>query len=263
MSIRKLLRGREMTVAQIKRELGTDAHLSAVLGLMCDQGLAVRVQAGSGWDGRSYKYALFADYYPGTNLNCYSEPEASALLIRRYLSAFGPAALEDLAWWIGVGKTKVKEALSSIRDMTSMRIKELDGEFLILKSDMDSLAATKPFAAPEINFLPNLDPYLMGYKRRERYLDPEFYDFIFDRGGNVTSTILLNGRVIGVWDFDGALKTHYFRRSDADTLSRLHEKADALGRFIAGHKVELRQAASMVPLRQRTAGAFMSPLKEG
>ena len=35
-----------------------------------------------------------------------------------------------------------------------------------------------------------LDPYLMGYKDRERYLDPRFKDFVFDRSGNVTNTIV-------------------------------------------------------------------------
>ena len=44
-----LLKGREMTVTEIKTELGTKLHFSAVLNLMCDQGLLVRIQSGNGW----------------------------------------------------------------------------------------------------------------------------------------------------------------------------------------------------------------------
>ena len=42
----------------------------------------------------------------------------------------------------------------------------------------------------------------MGYKNRERFINPDIYEFVFDRSGNATTTILLNGVVIGIWDFE-------------------------------------------------------------
>ena len=257
-SIKGLLKGREMSVAQIKREMGTDAHLSAVLNLMGDQGLMART--GSGWQSKTYRYALFSDFY-GINLEQFDEKTALILLIRKYLSAFGPATVDDIAWWLGVGKTKVKAALKSIQDLAILEVDGLDGEFLLLRSDLSKLMETSSFDAPEINLLPNLDPYLMGYKRRERYLDLEYYNMVFDRGGNVTSTILVNGRIAGVWDCAEVMKIHLFRKVGGDIENRIYIGARQLGRFITGKEMEIRPVASMTPLKQRNMGAFMAPLK--
>lgn len=257
-SIRGLLKGREMTIAQIKREMGTDAHLSAVLNLMCDQGLVART--GSGWHSKIYRYALFSDFY-GIELEQYDEKTALTLLIRKYLSALGPATVDDIAWWVGVGKTKVKEALKSVKDLTSLEVDGLDGEFLLLRSDLSALMGTGSFDALEISLLPNLDPYLMGFKRRERYLGPEYYDTVFDRSGNVTSTVLLNGRIIGVWDCAEVMKIHLFQKVGGDIEHRIYTGARQLGRFITGKEMEVKPVASMTPLKQRNTGAFMSPLK--
>jgi hypothetical protein len=112
--------------------------------------------------------------------------------------------------------------------------------------------------------LPSLDPYLMGYKDRERYLSQEHYDNVFDRSGNATSTILLDGRVIDVWDFaEPVVKLFLFADCESRVLREVYSKAQNIGRFISGKEVQLKKCDSMVPLTQRTAGGFMTPLRNG
>ncbi len=116
-----------------------------------------------------------------------------------------------------------------------------------------------------INLLPCLDPYLMGYAERERYLNSEYATYVFDRSGNATSTILVDGRVVGVWDYRGdgqeLVKLLFFYPIEPEPRHRIHELARGLGRFVAQTDVAVEECESMVPLTTRSAGSFLSPLK--
>ena len=266
-SILNVLTGKRVSIAEIKAKLKTNANLSAVVNLMCDQGLLVRVQSGKNWKARSYTYTPFHEHFPDINLNTFNEWEGIALLVQQYLTSFGPATEDDIAWWTGLGKTKVRTALETMPDhLASLRIQNVKGDFLILRSNLALIKKRKDDSEPSVNLLPNLDPYLMGYKQRQRYLRDEDYDYVFDRSGNATSTILLNGSVIGVWDFEEksepVMKIHLFQEVTDEVPEKLCFKAQQLGQFIADKEVRVKKMPTMVPLTQRTAGAFMSPLRD-
>lgn len=261
------LQGKAMTVAQIKKELGILFNLSAVLNLMCDRGLLARVQSAKDWTARNYKYAVFAEYYPDIDLSTYSEEEAMVLVVKQYLSSFGPAMEEDIAWWIGATKTKVRQALEKIAgEVAQIQIDGMTGEFLLLRSDLAGIKNMRPLAKPNINLLPDLDPYLMGYKRRERYLNCDHYYRIFDRSGNATSTVLVNGRIVGVWDFsrddDQVMRLHFFTMPDNEIKKLITDSAHSLGKFLSGKDVTVKIVPTMVSLKERNVGGFMSPLRE-
>jgi hypothetical protein len=52
---------------------------------------------------------------------------------------------------------------------------------------------------PYVSFLPVLDPYIMGYRDRRRFLDAAHQASVFDRAGNAVPTVWVNGRIVGVW----------------------------------------------------------------
>jgi hypothetical protein len=265
-SVLQALKGREMTLAQIKAELDTQLNLSALINLMCGQGLLVRVQSANNWRNRSYRYAPFSEYFEDIDLSQFSEADGTTLMVRSYLSSFGPATENDIAWWLGESKGRTREALSRIaKEITPVRIIGLEGEFICARSELKPMANLKSPGEPTINLLPTLDPYLMGYKQRERYLGQEHYNKIFDRGGNATSTILLDGRVVGVWDFSRdakpRIKIYLLEKADKDIRQQIEVKAQEIGRFIAGQGVDVEEVSSMEPFTQRTVAAFMSPLK--
>ena len=113
-----------------------------------------------------------------------------------------------------------------------------------------------------VNMLPRMDPYIMGYRDRERYLDSAHYDYVFDRGGNAVATIVLDGKVIGVWDFgETFIKIFLFEHAEADVLKEVYAKARSIGVFLSGKEVEVQECSSMIPLNQRTSGGLFSPLK--
>jgi hypothetical protein len=254
-----------MTTSEIKGILGTELNVSAIVEQMCDQGLLIRGRPRKGWKGRVQNYSLFLDYFPDLDLNKIEE-EARSLLAHRYLCSFGPATENDIAWWMGIGKNQARAALNSIQDQTEqITISELDDSFVLLKSDEKRLKNMKTPKTQTVNLLPSLDPYLMGYKDRERYRSPEHREYVFDRGGNATTTILLNGRIVGVWDFEEAekpsVKLHLFEKVERSVLSEIHSEARKTGEFIAEKAVQIKECDSMVPLTRRTAGGFMAPLK--
>jgi hypothetical protein len=128
--------------------------------------------------------------------------------------------------------------------------------------------ALKKAAPPKsrvVNLLPALDSYIMGYKERERFLSPQHRDKVFDRSGNATSPILLDGKVVGVWDFTAdkkpSVKILLFEQVENSILTEIYSKAQKIGRFIADKEVTVKECDSMIPLTRRTAGGFMSPLK--
>lgn len=257
-----LLKGREMSVAEIKKELGIKTNLAAALNFMCDEGLLARVQTSNSWSTRNYKYAIFREY-SDIDLDEFSEDEALIKLVESYLKSFGPATETDIAWWTGLTKTKIRVALERLSSKIAyVAISGLDGDFLILRSELEALRKTRLGGEPVVNLLPNLDPYLMGYKQRDRYVSSEYFTKVFDRSGNVTSIILVDGRIAGVWDYSELeMKIFLFKKLLDSVKQQVELKAQAMGEFITGAEVRVREVGSMVPLSERTVGGFMSPLK--
>jgi len=260
-----LLKGRGMTAKEIKNELMTGLNVSAVLNLMCDQGFLIRGNPRSGWKSNLHTYCLFHDYFPDVNLNEPSKDRAVALLVQYYLGSFGPVTENDIIWWTGLNKTAIQGALKKLGEqVASVNIEGFKGGFLLLHSDM-ALKKAAPPKSRVVNLLPALDSYIMGYKERERFLSYQHYDKVIDRSGNATSTILLDGKVVGVWDFTADKKPFVtillFEQVENSILTEIYSKAQQIGKFIADKEVEVKECDSMIPLTRRTAGGFMSPLK--
>jgi hypothetical protein len=194
------------------------------------------------------------------------EGRAREKLMRRYIHAFGPVTPMDAAWWIGLTKTESKRTLAQLAESTEqITVEDLEGDLILTRDQVARLSSVKPMGRT-VNLLPAQDSYVMGYKDRERYLDPRDKDLVFDRSGNATSTILLDGRVIGVWDIDGGknpvAKLMVFEDVDEQMRREIRLRLGALGQFMAGGRIPIRESESMTPLPERTAGGFMSPLRD-
>ncbi len=263
--IMKLLRGKAMDTAEIKGALKTGRNVSPIVNLMCDQGLLIRGKPAKSWKSNIHTYHRFEDYFPSFDMNAIDESAAKESLTASYISAFGPATENDVAWWLGFPKGEVKGIMKRLENrLARVEIRGLDKTFLMFDSKRGSLSSGR--MADTVSLLPPLDPYLMGYKDRERYVDAEHYDYVFDRGGNATSTVLLNGKVIGVWDTSEkpelAVKYVLFRDVGESVLSRIHALAKKTGEFMLDGAARVKRCDSMVPLPRKTAGGFMAPLKD-
>jgi hypothetical protein len=264
-AILKMLKGKGMSTLQIKKELGSKLNISIIVNLMCDQGLLMRGRSEKGWKSNTHTYYRFSDYFPGMDLNAVDPAQARETTVRQYLAAYGPATVKDISWWSGFTMTEVRRILQTLaHETTEVEITELKRSYVMLAEDGAALERFRPSGQPAVNLLPPLDPYLMGYKERERYLDNQHYHLVFDRSGNSTSTILVEGRVAGVWDFTDKprpmVKLFLFHELEKTILSVVQLRVRAIGQFIADETVAVEMCDRMVPLPQRNAGGFMSPL---
>jgi len=263
--ILRILKGTGLSTLQIKKQLGAKLNASPIVNLMCDQGLLMRGQSGRGWKSNTHTYYLFSDYFPEMNLNAVDQAQARELTVGQYLAGYGPATVRDISWWSGFTMTEVRRMLQSLaHETTEVAIPELKETYLMLAADEAAMRSLEFSDKPVVNLLPASDPYLMGYKERERYLDHRYYELVFDRSGNGTSTILVDGRVVGVWDFSEdpkpTVKVFLFHELEKSILRIVQSRARAMGKFIGDKTVAIEICDQMVPLTQRTAGGFMSPL---
>ncbi|MHB1134448.1 MAG: winged helix DNA-binding domain-containing protein [Chloroflexota bacterium] len=167
---------------------------------LCTLGALVRTRPRGGWRGNLYAYARLADWLPALRLEATTAPEARAWLLRRYLGAFGPARLEDAQWWTGLPKGEITRALRQLGDAVArVGLDDLGDDFLVLAAEEPGLAGWRPPEQPQAFLLPALDPYVMGYRDRARFLRSEYQTRVFDGAGNARPTVWLHGRIVGTW----------------------------------------------------------------
>lgn len=250
------------TAAEIRKALGHGQGMFQVLNAMCDYGLLARGAPKGSWKSSLHTYHRFRDYYPDVDLEM-DEKLAVASLVLIYLKAFGPATEADIVWWTGLKRADVREALEGLEGRTSVvDVSGLDGGMVMDRVDEESMGEAKALKKPSVRLLPSLDPYLMAYRERERYLDPEKYGFIYDGSGNATTSILVDGRISGVWDADGkSVFAHLFEEAPEPALREIGRQAREMSVFLAGKPLPLEMRDAMVPLADRRPGAVMSPLK--
>ncbi|MFX1268176.1 MAG: DNA glycosylase AlkZ-like family protein [Promethearchaeota archaeon] len=264
--IMNLLSQKEMSTSEIKKTLNSQKDIGAIISIMCDKMAIIRTKPIKSWKDRRIRYASFKDYFPEINIHNYNEEEALKILVKKYLVSYGPSTENDIVWWTGIIKSKIRRALDQFRDeIANIKISPLNHNFLIMQTDIEKLNNLTLTRENSINFLPQLDPYLMGYKDRKRYIEINNYDYVFDRSGNITSTIVLDGKIIGVWDVAekpvSTVNVLFFNKMDENILDKAYKEANKIGKFIMEKNVQIKECKQMIPLTKRTAGGFMTPLK--
>ncbi len=262
-----LLTKKEKSTSELKTLIKSEKDLNAVISVMCDEMFIIRGKPISSWKDRRLFYAPFAQYFPDIKLDAYDESQATAKLINKYIRNYGPVTETDIVWWLGITKGKVRASLKQFADtLETVKLGDLEYEYLLFKSERKAIEDIELNSQPTVNILPGLDPYIMGYKNRERYVNYANYEYIFDRSGNATTTILLNGHIVGVWDIvekpEPLIKFHLFEDVNPTIHNMIEVECKKMGKFITGKKVATIECNKMNPLTKRTMGGFMTPLKD-
>ncbi|MBA2321595.1 MAG: winged helix DNA-binding domain-containing protein [Deltaproteobacteria bacterium] len=130
------------------------------------------------------QYALFDEWLPESP--SLPRDESLARLARGYLAGHGPATVQDLAWWSGLGIGDCKRGIAAAGDV--------------------ALPDDPPPAG--VHLLPGFDELLLGYRDRTAMLDPEFADRICPGGNGVfRPTLLVDGRMVGTWRAKAATRS--------------------------------------------------------
>jgi hypothetical protein len=119
-------------------------------------------------------------------------------IVRRYLGAFGPASIREIADWAGVPPASLLPALQrvSVRHFRDEKGKEL----------VDLPRAPLPDAATPapVRFLPTWDATLLVHARRTQILPERYRPLVFNtKTPHSVPTFLVNGAVAGTWRFEG------------------------------------------------------------
>ena len=116
-------------------------------------------------------------------------------LIRRYLAGFGPAGAEDIARFAQHKRSTVRAALAAMA-ATLVTHEGPDGAALVDVPGAPLPAEDTP-APPRLMAM--WDSTLLAYADRGRLVPPEYGPLIVRRNGDVLPTLLIDGRVGGVW----------------------------------------------------------------
>ena len=123
-----------------------------------------------------------------------------------------------------------------------------EGTGFVLAGDLDPVDCPGPWVA----FLPALDPTMMGWKERDWYCRPDYVQRLFDRNGNASTTVWVDGRVLGGWAQrqDGTIVYEIFEDVDAKASVQIKQRAASLEAwlgdmvFIPGIRTPLERSLS-------------------
>jgi DNA glycosylase AlkZ-like len=204
------------------RQATLTAH-ARVLLLMGFEGTIVRTRPTGSWISSQYAWSVADEWVDGAFAPL-DHHAAAASLADAYLSRFGPATTEDIAWWTGWTMATVRRALD---DAGAFEVDLEDGSGWVASGD-ETVSDPGSDPGPWVALLPGLDPTTMGWKRRDWYLDPAIASRLFDRNGNAGPTVWMDGRIVGGW----------MQRPSGEIVYRLLDPA------AAGRTAEIDQAVA-------------------
>jgi len=219
-TLREALRDGPRHRSELIEILGKDAFQAADLEV-------VRVPPSGTWENRrAHLYAAAEDW---VGPNDADRKAGRELLVRRYLSAFGPARVDDIARWSGIGTERVGRALEQI-DLR--RFRDEQGRELV-----DLPRAPLPDAetpAPP-RFIGHFEGLLWVHARRTGVLPEEFREILFNTKLPASMAVfLLDGVVAGAWRYDrGLIELQPFRRLNRAERAELKEEQERLAAFHA------------------------------
>jgi len=188
----------------------------------------VRVPPSGTWERRRADLFALADEWLGGPSD--ATPEGGReLLVRRYLSGFGPARPREIADWAGLPPADVEAVLPRLGPR---RFRDEQGKELV---DLPRAPLPDPDTPAPVRFLPTWDATLLVHARRTGILPEEHRPKIFStKTPQSVSTFLVDGAVAGTWrPGRGGIAVEPFERLSAAVRRELAEETERLAAFHA------------------------------
>jgi len=119
-------------------------------------------------------------------------------LVLRYLAAFGPASVKDIATWSWL--TRVREIVNRLRPRLRVFRDERGGELF----DVEDGLLPDPNTPAPVRFLPEYDNVALSHANRGRIIDPR----TIGRITGYVGTFLVDGLVAGQWRVETTKEEH-------------------------------------------------------
>ena len=161
------------------------------------------------------------------------------LLVRRYLAAFGPAAVADVQAWSGL--TRLGEVVERLRPGLRAFRDERGRELF----DLPDAPRPDPETPAPVRLIAEFDNLILSHADRGRVLSDTGRQRLFTRNGIFPGTVLVNGFVAGMWRLTHARGTatvvieefRAIRGKNGDALGREAERLLAFAAPGAIHEV--------------------------
>ena len=211
-----------MRQAEIDDFLAGDPASRNGVGVLLD---LVRVPPSGTWERRRADiYALAEDWVGPAELK---PADALDLLVRRYLSGFGPATKNEIADWAGLRPTEIAPALDRL-ELRTFRTEDGKELFDLPRAPLPDADTPAP-----VRFLPTWDATLLAHARRTQILPEKYRSRVFHvKVPQSVSTFLVDGQVAGTWRYEqGRVKLAPFHRLDKAIRRELDEEGERLAAF--------------------------------
>ncbi len=235
--------------ADLKR-IGLTNSLTLAINLLKEEGKLLKQQAKKRLDTTEYSLALMASILPQADPFNLRMEEACAQLATQYFRAEAPARIRDFAWWAGINVTDAIKGAAEVKPkLIPIAVEGTKDEYLIGEADLEDFLAFEPQESA-INFIPYRDTYLKGQREVvDRFVPSEHADKPFSRWkgkliNDPLATIVQNGHVIGVWEWnedDEEVDLLLFDSTiSKSALKTIRKRADDLAAFIRNNLGEVR-----------------------
>jgi hypothetical protein len=238
---------------ELKR-IGLMNSLQLAISLLREEGKVLKRQCKKRLDSTEYTYVLTSTVLPDADPYNLRMEEACTQLAAQYFRAEAPARVKDFAWWAGINVTDAIKGAAEVKPkLVPIPVEGTKDEFLISEADIDAFMSFKP---PEsaVNFIPYRDTYLKGQREVvNRFVPTEHADKPFSRWkgkliNDPLATIIFNGRVVGVWEWNEGeeeVDLLLFDSSIPKSVDKaIHKRAGELANFIRANLGEVRLQGS-------------------
>ena len=134
-----------------------------------------------------------------------ADPDAAiAALVRRHLGAFGPAAADDVAAWLGLKVTGARTVLDGCTDLVTYA--DDAGRKLY---DLPGGQIVDPETKAPPRLLPRFDSILLAHnaKHRQRIISREYWERVYNgKNLQILPSFLVGGYVAGIWSVEAKKK---------------------------------------------------------
>ncbi len=155
------------------------------------------------WEGGEARYAHRTHWLPELTWEPPTPHKANVALASRYFEAYGPATLQDFAYWRGISVAEARSYVHALGDPL-VEVHDAQGNRLLAAvEDLPELVQTPPPRVGwPIRLLGRFDPLLLAHKEKDWVVPAACYSRVWRPAGHIEGVVLEYGRAVGTWRYD-------------------------------------------------------------
>jgi Winged helix DNA-binding domain len=229
-SVRALAGSGSVTLAEAMEYLKREHGLTGVKARRAWRGARVRAHVLHHHETALWRARPEGRFVAHEEPESHEPTEARAEMLRRYLSAFGPASRRDVIAWAMMHVSEIQRALDRLEPLR--RFRDEQGRELL---DVPRAPLPDPETPAPVRFLPKWDNVLLAWADRTRVLPEPYRKKVIGMNGDVAQTFLVDGFVAGTWRAEnGRVVLEPFGKMSRPLRGEVEDEAGRLEAFLAG-----------------------------